>query len=64
MKIQDITSHQSADDMVEALKRRATKSPDISKLRKEYYPSGHRIFDTAERPDKAVKGQDGTLGAF
>ena len=64
MKIQDITSHQSADDMVEALKRRATKSPDINKLRKEYYPSGHRIFDTAERPDKAVKGQDGTLERF
>lgn len=64
MKIEDITQSTSAVDMVEALKKRATPQPEIGQLKKQYFPQGHRIFDTSERPDKIVRGADGEMERF
>ena len=64
MKVEDIVRYESPDRMVEALSARTTPHPPIDRLRKQFDPRGHRIFDTSERPDKAVYGSDGQIERF
>lgn len=64
MKIEEITQSASAGGMVEALKKRSVPEPEIGRLKKQYFPQGHRIFDTSERPDKIVRGADGGMERF
>ena len=64
MKIEDLVQGTSANEWVEALSRRATPQPQITRLRQQYDPRGHRIFDISERPDKAVRGTDGQIERF
>lgn len=65
MKIEEITRSESASAMVEALMaRRNTPQPETVKLKEQYDPRGHRIFDTSERPDKIVRGENGEIERF
>lgn len=64
MKVQDILSLDSPERMVEAFSRRTAPLPPIERLKKQYDPRGHRIFDPVERPDKAVRGADGQIERF
>ena len=64
MKVEDIVCCDSPDRMVEAFSARTTPPPAIDRLQKQFDPRGHRIFDTSERPDKAVRGADGRIERF
>ncbi|MDD4819889.1 MAG: phage portal protein [Flavobacteriales bacterium] len=62
-KIEEILGMESAEKMITELKK-GHREVCYSELEKEYIPSGHKIYDTALRPDKAVKGADGSLERF
>ena len=62
--IEEILKLDLADDMIDELSRRTAPIPSIVKLEKEYFPQGHKIYDTSLRPDKAIKGQNGNIERF
>lgn len=70
MKIEDIVPKDatSNDQVINELKKRSGKAPDIEKIRKSLDPKLHKINSTIERPDRPiyamVEQKDLTAGPY
>ncbi len=61
--VKDILSREnrSIDTIISDLKEKSTTPPKWSELKKIYYPDNHEIVDDKiGRPDKVIKGSNGT----
>lgn len=61
MKLEDILQLTDPTAAITEFKKRTITAPDVTKIRNEYDPKKHLIFDETIRPDKRILKEDGTL---